>query len=120
MKTAPSFTRDPDFPVADDIQPDFEALHNSEEFTQLRRRLLRFVLPMSGLFLTWYLTYVILAAYAHDFMSHRVYGNITVGLLLGLSQFVTTIVIMLCYLRFARRHVDPPTERLRAQMDAGR
>ena len=81
---------------------------------------MRFVFPMSGLFLVWYLTYVVLAAYAHDFMSRRAFGNITVGLLLGLSQFVTTVVIMLCYLRFARRQLDPQTAELRARMGAGR
>lgn len=79
----------------------------------VRRRLTRFVFPMAGIFLVWYMTYVLLAAYAHGFMSHRLFGSITVGLLLGLSQFVSTVVIMLLYVRFARRHVDPTIESLR-------
>lgn len=86
----------------------------------LRRRLARFIFPMTALFLCWYLTYVLLAAYAHDFMRLRVTGSITVGLLLGLSQFVSTLLIMLAYGRFARRKVDPQVEALRARVGAPR
>ena len=47
---------------------------------------------MTGLFLAWYLLYVLLADYAHDFMSTKVVGNINIGLILGLLQFVSTFV----------------------------
>lgn len=113
MTTTTSFSRDDHFTGEAESAPDFEAIRNSPEFVRLRRRLLRFIFPMSALFLVWYLTYVVLAAYAHEFMSERVWGNVTVGLLLGLSQFVTTVVIMLCYLRFAKRRVDPAVAELR-------
>jgi uncharacterized membrane protein (DUF485 family) len=79
----------------------------------LRRRLTRFVFPVCGLFLTWYLTFVLLAAYAPAFMAHRVTGSVTVGLLLGLSQFVTTVAIMLWYARFTSREIDPKIAELR-------
>jgi uncharacterized membrane protein (DUF485 family) len=115
MKSMTSFSRDHDFPDTKDAEPDFAAIHTSPEFIQLRRRLLRFTVPLSVAFLTWYLTYVILAAYAHDFMSQRVWGNVTVGLLLGLSQFVTTVIIMLWYLSFARRRIDPQVAALKAK-----
>jgi uncharacterized membrane protein (DUF485 family) len=117
MPTMTSFSRDPDFAPADSAEPDFEAIRDSEEFTRLRRTLLRFVVPVSIFFLCWYLTYVVLA-YAHDFMSHRVFGNVTVGLLLGLSQFVTTVVIMLWYRSFARRRIDPQVDELRTRTGA--
>ncbi|MFL6145401.1 MAG: DUF485 domain-containing protein [Labedaea sp.] len=94
-------------------RPDFAAIRQNQDFVRLRRRLLRFTVPLTVAFLFWYLTYVLLAAYAHGFMSQRVTGSITVGLLLGLSQFVSTIVIMLIYVRFARRHIDPEVETLR-------
>jgi uncharacterized membrane protein (DUF485 family) len=99
---------------------DFAAIRHSPEFLALRRRLSRFIFPMTALFFCWYLTYVLLAAYAHDFMSSRVAGNITVGLLLGLSQFATTVVIMLLYVGFARRRVDPAVAALRERVGAGR
>ena len=63
----------------------------SPDFSELRRRFRRFVFPMTGLFLVWYFLYVLLAAYAPDFMSHKVAGNITVALLFGLGQFVVDV-----------------------------
>ena len=35
------------------------------------RRFRRFVFPMTALFLVWYFLYVLLAAYAPDFMAHQ-------------------------------------------------
>ena len=67
-------------------------MQNSDEFQALKRRFRRFVFPMTAFFLAWYFLYVLLADYAHDFMSTKVWGNITVGLLLGLGQFVSTFV----------------------------
>jgi uncharacterized membrane protein (DUF485 family) len=119
MQTMPSFSREHDFPAHENDEPDYAAIAHSAEFTAVKRRLLRFAVPMSALFLMWYLGYVLLAAYAHEFMSQRVTGNVTVGLVLGLSQFVTTVVIMLCYVRFARRRVDPAIDELRARVGAG-
>ncbi|MGB3438937.1 MAG: DUF485 domain-containing protein [Actinophytocola sp.] len=93
---------------------DFAAIHDSPRFAALRRRFRRFVFPMAALFFCWYLTYVLLAAYAHDFMSHRLYGLVTVGLVLGVLQFVSTIAITAAYVRFARKHLDPAVEEIRA------
>ena len=56
---------------------------NSPEFQELRKRLRRFVFPMTVFFLSWYASYVLLGAFAHDFMAIKVIGNINVGLLLG-------------------------------------
>ncbi|WP_158882782.1 DUF485 domain-containing protein [Amycolatopsis anabasis] len=100
-------------PAADG--PDFEQIQRSDQFKALRSRLRRFVFPMSLLFVVWYMTYVVLAAYAHDFMSTRVFGVINVGMLLGLLQFVTTILIMAAYLRYAKRHIDPRVAEIRRQ-----
>ncbi|MFC4859421.1 DUF485 domain-containing protein [Actinophytocola glycyrrhizae] len=96
---------------------DFAAIHDSPRFTALHSRFRRFVFPVAALFFCWYLTYVLLAAYAHDFMSHRLFGLVTVGLVLGLLQFVSTIAITAAYVRFARRNLDPAVEEIRA--DAG-
>ena len=93
-----------------------EHVRASPEFRALRRRLRRFVFPMSALFLGWYLTYVLLASYAKPFMATKVAGNITVGLVLGLLQFVSTFVITTLYVRFARRSVDPAAAAIRARM----
>jgi uncharacterized membrane protein (DUF485 family) len=85
----------------------------SPDFSELRRRFRRFVFPMTGLFLAWYFLYVLLAAYATGFMSHRVFGNINVALLFGLGQFVSTFAITMIYVRWADREIDPAAERMR-------
>lgn len=126
MTHASAFTRAPEpgeygafdqpessIPNSADGRPDFAAIRAHPDFVRLRRRLTRFVFPVCGLFLTWYLTFVLLAAYAADFMGHEVTGSVTVGLLLGLSQFVSTVVIMLWYARFTRKNIDPKIVSLR-------
>jgi uncharacterized membrane protein (DUF485 family) len=85
----------------------------SPDFSELRRRFRRFVFPMTGLFLAWYFLYVLLAAYASGFMSHRVFGNINVALLFGLAQFVSTFAITMIYVRWADSEIDPAAEQMR-------
>jgi uncharacterized membrane protein (DUF485 family) len=96
---------------------DYERVQRSAEFQALRHRFRRFVFPMTAVFLTWYLVYVLLAAYAPDFMSIRVAGNITVGLLFGLGQFVSTFVITMVYARWANTHQDPIADELRQHIE---
>lgn len=75
---------------------------------------------MTVLFLLWYLGFVLLGAYAHDFMSRSVFGNINVGLLLGLGQFVSTFVITALYVRFANRELDPRAAKIRGYLEGDR
>ena len=89
----------------------------SPEFAQLRARLRRFVFPMSAAFLVWYLLYVLLASFAPAFMAIPVFGNINVGLIIGLLQFVTTFVITTVYVKYANRHLDPAAEKIREQIE---
>ena len=98
---------------------DYLAVQASPEFQELRSRLRRFVFPMSGLFLIWYFAYVLLGAFAHDFMAIKVWGNINVGLLIGLGQFFTTFVITGAYVRFANREIDPRADVIRAKLEGG-
>ncbi|KAF0835757.1 DUF485 domain-containing protein [Nocardia caishijiensis] len=99
---------------------EFLAVQASPQFQDLRNRLRRFVFPMTALFLVWYLTYVVLGAYAHDFMATPVFGNINVGLLLGLAQFVSTFVITGVYVRFANRELDPRAAAIREELEGDR
>jgi uncharacterized membrane protein (DUF485 family) len=95
------------------------AVQASPEFQELRSRLRRFVFPMSALFLIWYAAYVILGAFAHDFMATKVWGDINVGLLIGLGQFVSTFLITFIYVRFANRELDPRAEAIRTELEGG-
>jgi uncharacterized membrane protein (DUF485 family) len=106
-----SDTRDPDLTTYRDVQL-------SPDFSELRRRFRRFVFPMTALFLVWYFVYVLLADYAHGFMSHKIGGgNITVALVFGLLQFVSTFAITLIYVRWADRKLDPDAAKLRHQIE---
>lgn len=92
-------------------------LQKSDDFVDLRRRFRKFVFPMTALFLAWYFLYVLLAAYAPDFMSHKLIGNINVGLVFGLGQFVSTFAITVLYVRWADREFDPRAEALHDRLE---
>lgn len=94
---------------------DFVAIQSSPEFMALRRRLRRFVFPMCAAFFAWYLSYVLLAAYAPGFMAYQLWGLINVGIVLGVGQFASTILITVLYNRFARANVDPAVDVIRQQ-----
>ncbi len=95
------------------------AVQASPEFQELRSRLRRFVFPMSALFLIWYAVYVVLGAFAHDFMAIKVWGDINVGIVVGLGQFVSTFVITFIYVRFANRELDPRAAAIRNELEGG-
>jgi uncharacterized membrane protein (DUF485 family) len=86
--------------------------HRSEDFVELRRRLRRFVFPMTVLFLSWYLLYVIASGWARDFMGQKVIGEINVAYVFGLLQFVSTFLIAWLYERFANTRLDPLADRV--------
>ena len=95
---------------------DYQEVAESEDFRELQRRHRSFVFPLAVLFLIWYFVYVLLAAYAHDFMATPVFGSVNVGLLFGLGQFVTTFVITMAYVSYANRKLDPLAEKIRAEL----
>lgn len=96
---------------------DFIAEQNSEEFKTLKKSHRSFVFPVAIGFLVWYFAYVLLAAYAHDFMSIKVWDNINLGLLLGLLQFITTFGITTWYVSYANRKLDPQAARIRHRLE---
>lgn len=98
---------------------DFIEMQAGPEFQDLRRTLRKFVFPLTAFFLIWYAIYVLLGAFAHDFMATQVWGNINLGLILGLLQFVSTFVITGMYVRFANRNLDPKAEAIRNEMEGG-
>ena len=95
---------------------DYPAEEASAAFQTLKKRHRAFVFPLAIAFFVWYFTYVLLAAYAHDFMSQPVWGDINVGLLFGLAQFVSTFAITMAYVSYANRRLDPIAEQIRADL----
>ena len=105
-----------------DIQQDSDrlvAMQNSPEFARLRRAYRGFAFPMTVVFLSWYLLYVIASGWARDFMGTELWGNINVGYVFGLSQFATTFLIAWLYERHMEKSVDPLAAEVRAELEGG-
>lgn len=101
------------------MSTDFQTVEQSERFQTLKRRHRSFVFPVAVAFLLWYFAYVLLAAYAKDFMATPVFGKVNVGLLFGLGQFVTTFGVTTWYVIYANRRLDPVAEQLRSDLAKG-
>ena len=102
--------------MAERISPEahaaYQRIHATDEFAQLKRTYLRFVVPLTIAFMAWYLLYVLMSIYAGDFMDTEVVGNINVALIFGLLQFVSTFAIAIWYARFAAKNMDPIADKL--------
>lgn len=96
---------------------DYVAVEESSRFVELKRKHRSVVFPLAVLFLVWYFVYVLLSSFAPDFMAQEVWGHITIGLLLGLGQFVTTFAITMGYVSFANRKLDPISSEIRADLE---
>lgn len=96
---------------------EYLAAQNSPEFVELKRRFRRFAFPMTFAFFAWYLLYVLLSTYAPDFMATEVFGNVNLGILLGLGQFVTTFVITHLYVAHANKRTDPIADEMRERLE---
>lgn len=95
----------------------FHQVQESGQFQELRKRHRSFVFPVAIAFLLWYFAYVLLAGYAHDFMSIKVFGSVNIGLLLGLAQIVSTFAITTWYVSFANRKLDPIAASIRHEIE---
>lgn len=96
---------------------DYPAVQRSAEFQELRSTHRKFVFPVLGACLVWYFGYVLLASYAHDFMSTPVFGHVNIAMLLGLAQVVTTFAVTTWYVSYANRKLDPRAEALRDEIE---
>jgi len=104
----------------DDAPPgevDYVAVEQSPRFVELKKKHRSVVFPLAALFLVWYFVYVLLSSFAPEFMAQRVWGHITMGLLLGLGQFVTTFAITMGYVRFANNRLDPISGEIRDRLE---
>lgn len=96
---------------------DYLAEESTPRFQELKRKHRSFVFPMSIAFLVWYFAYVLLSSFAPEFMAQRVWGDITLGLVLGLGQFVTTFGITMWYVWYANHKLDPISADIRDDLE---
>ncbi|WOP19642.1 DUF485 domain-containing protein [Raineyella sp. LH-20] len=96
----------------------YREVEQSAEFVELRKRFRSFAFPMTVAFLVWYFLYILLSVYATAWMSTRVFGTITIGLIISLLQFVSTFLITWLYIRHANTKLDPLSSKLKADLEA--
>lgn len=96
---------------------EFIAAQQSEEFQELRRKRRGFTFPVTIAAILWFVVYIVSAMFAPDFFAHKVWGNINVGIIFGLLQFVTTFAITYAYVKFADRELEPRTEDIRNRLE---
>ena len=100
-------------------QIDWEAIERSPEFQELVHKRKAFVTPGTIFFLSWYMGFILLVAFAEDFMSERVYQGLTVGYCLALTQFVMVFTLGILYLRKSARDYDPLAARIVEMAEGG-
>jgi uncharacterized membrane protein (DUF485 family) len=97
--------------------PVYQELHDSADFIELRRKFRGFVVPATIAFMSWYLLYVVMSNWAHDFMATKIVGHINVALVFGLLQFVSTFLIAWLYGRHMNKEVDPLAREITKRYD---
>lgn len=89
---------------------DWEAIERSPKFQELVKKRRSFVLPATIFFLTYYMAFILLCAYARDTMGKSVYEGLTVAYCLALTQFLMVLVLGLMYLKRSANVYDPLAE----------
>ncbi|QAU52822.1 DUF485 domain-containing protein [Corynebacterium pelargi] len=96
---------------------EFREMQASPQFADLKKTYRSFTFPMSIAFFIWYLVYVLAATYAPGFMGHEVFGQVNVGVVFGLLQFLTTFIITWVYVKYANKNIEPKAAAIREQME---
>jgi uncharacterized membrane protein (DUF485 family) len=82
---------------------DWDRVAANPEFRELMKAKVRFVVPATIFFVTYYFTLPILVGYAPEFMSKPVLGVINIAYLFALSQFFMAWGLAWMYVRAAGR-----------------
>ncbi|MCH6197625.1 DUF485 domain-containing protein [Corynebacterium mastitidis] len=96
---------------------EFRQAHGSAEFAELRSTIRSFAFPVTALGLAWFGLYIALAMYAPGLYGTPVAGNINLGIVLGLLQFLSTFAITWAYVRYADRNIEPRSSALRERLE---
>ena len=95
----------------------WEETQASPEFQALKRKFRNFAFPLTVAFLVWYFAYVLLTAFARDWVKTPVFGNINIAFVLGILQFVSTFLIAWLYERHSSKHLDAASEAIKAKVE---
>ena len=97
---------------------DWEAAIRLPAFAALVRSRRRFVAPAAVGAFAWITSWLVLVAYAHDFMGTQITRGVSAMLVTGLSQFVVVWALTLAYLRRARDVWAPLQRQAIAELEA--
>jgi uncharacterized membrane protein (DUF485 family) len=109
--------------AAGDRHPEIDwlAAEQSPEFQELVKKKRAFIVPATIFFLAWFFGFILLTAYAEDFMAESVINGLTVGYCLALTQFIMVWGLTAWYLKVADRDFDPLAEKAaQTALEAGR
>ncbi len=106
-------------PHEDPSTDSFVAVSETPEYRGLRDTFRKFAFPMTVAGLVSYFTYVLLSIFAVDFMATPAIGNVNIGTLFGLFQFLVVYVWTFLYVRFMTNKIDPTSNALKAQLEKG-
>ena len=95
----------------------WESTQASPEFQALRRKFRNFAFPLTVAFLVWYFGYILLTAFAREWVATKVIGNINIAFIMGVLQFVSTFVIAWLYERHSSKHLDDASEAIKAKVE---
>ncbi|MDN5932929.1 MAG: DUF485 domain-containing protein [Pseudonocardia sp.] len=94
-------TRHQDGSTSTEPTIDWSAVHDSEQFRDLVARRGRFVRIAAASILTWFVVFLVVIGAAPQVAGTVVVAGMTVGFLLGLSQFVLAWFLTWRYLRLS-------------------
>jgi uncharacterized membrane protein (DUF485 family) len=88
-------------------QAEIDAIAQTEAYRELVARRRRFTLVASGLFYGLFAAFVVLCAWAHEWMATRIVRGLSVGYLAALLVVVAVWVVVFAYSRASVRTFDP-------------
>jgi len=98
----------------------WEGLEQTDEFKQLVRARVRFVLPATIFFLVYYFLLPLGNGLVPNFMKTNVVGHINIAYLFALSQFIVAWLLAFFYIRQANNVFDRLAEKVRARAARGK
>ena len=91
-------------------EPDFDDVSALEAIASRR---LRVALALTATMLVVYFGFILLIAFAKDFLSRTITDGLSVGMALGVVVILTTWALTWTYVRWANREYEPVLDELR-------
>ena len=89
--------------ASEDVDPvNWEEIASTDEFKNLVRSKLRFIIPATAFFLVYYFILPVTVGYFPEMMRREIVGSINIAYLFALSQFFMAWILAAIYVRVAR------------------